>query len=279
MKNLKLFISFCLVSQMLHANDLKKALSKAEQELKQKAKEVDAGLKHLASRNEKEIQALEEEFETIKKNISQTAEIAYDDVMAEGTRVSKTLKQDWEKFKERMKQEQAQEKLPAISEEDKKLSGLRVYNKMTLINYVVNADITSFEYFVKTYEKTLHEEGLNPEDSIYVKSEETGNTLLHALVKQASTVEMKILKAKQEAQLRGMPAPRLEESVAYEQILLMITYLAERTTMGSIKNHKQQLSIDLILDAAPMSIALAQHLVLHDLTNASRNRLKEKYNQ
>ncbi len=265
-----------LLTNSLFAGDIGKAFGKLRDYGKETTQKVKSWGEHMESRNQEDIDQIEKEFNRIWGNIEDTVNKAWDDIEDEGKRVTDTLETDWKNYKARRKSEPAAPKVADLSAEDKKVAGGRVYTKMNIEMFSQTAKAGSFEGLVKTFETALHQESLNSSDSKLVQNAK-GETLLHSLVDQAYTLEKEFLRKKQAAQLQGDIVPSLEANVSYQQTLLAISFFAESTQMGAVQNAAGNLPIDIVLAGTPMSISLARHLVIHDLTNASKNRLKQLF--
>lgn len=267
-------ISFPWTSQ---AEDLKKLGGKLRDAVKDSSEKAQAWGEHMKDRNAEDLNEIEAWFNKTWADIKDTTDKAVKDTEAEAKRVTDTLEKDWKAYKERRKKEEAKAKVAPLKAEEKLLAGERVYTKLDIERFAEMARAESFENFVKTFETALDQESLNIEDAALVKSKENGDTPLHSLMRQAYSLEKSALRAKQLAQLQGKEAVSLEGNLPYQQCLLVISYLAETTAMGAVKNKAGKLPLDLAVDETPMSLALARHLVLHDLSNASKTRLSELF--
>lgn len=284
MNKLYLAIAILVLSNNLQAGDFGKLRDKIKKEsanLKEDSKKLTDKAKawgeHMESRNAEDIQEIEARFKEIWGNVDTAVNKALSDVEAEGKRVTATLENDWKTYKEKRKSEAAAPQVPALSNDAKVEAGQRVYEKLNVEEFAKGGE-TSFETFVKTYENALQQQSLDVADAAYVKSKTTGDTLLHSLVSQAYDMEAASLRAKQVAQLKGGDASEsLEENIAYKQTLLAISYFAEVTQMGAEKNIAGKLPVEIVLDKTPISLILAQHLVIHDLTNASKSKFNELF--
>jgi len=265
-----------LLTNSLFAGDIGKAFGKLRDYGKDATQKAKAWGDHIESRNQEDIDQIEKEFDRIWGNIEKTVNQAWDDIEGEGKRVTDTLETDWKNYKARRKSEPAAPAVAELSAEDKIVAGSRVYTKLNIEAFTQTAKAGSFEGLVKTFETALHQESLNTKDASYVKNAK-GETVLHSLVEQAYSLEKDFLRKKQAAQLQGDVAPSLEASVSYQQTILAISFFAESTQMGAVKSAAGNLPIDIVLAGTPMSIGLARHLVIHDLSNASKNRMKQLF--
>lgn len=269
-------IVFGLLSNSLFALDFPKSFGELRDVIKDTSVKVESWGEHMKDRNQDDLDRLEKEFDRVWGNIEKTVNTAWDDIEDEGKRVTDTLETDWKNYKEKRKKEPAAPQVPELSKEDKKVAGSRVYTTLDVDNFTQTAKAGSFEGLVGSYEKALHQASLNAQDAVYVQNAQ-GQTLLHSLVEQAYALEKDFLRKKQAAQIQGKDAPRLEANIAYQQTLLAISFFAESTQMGAVKNAAGKLPIDSVLEGSPMSISLARHLVIYDSTKASENRLKQLF--
>ncbi|MEZ4815127.1 MAG: hypothetical protein R3A80_07995 [Bdellovibrionota bacterium] len=285
-KNIVLLVMIC-VSQ-LQASDLTKAWKKVEKAAQKTTEKVESWGDHMKDRNKEELEELdatlkklEEKAKKLWADVEDTAQKAWSDVEAESQKVTRDLEDSWKNYKEKRKQEKAADKVPALSEADKIVAGNRVYKKLDLKAYPFVADQYAYEVLAKSYESALQQESLNVEDGAYVKSSETGETVLHSLVQKAYVLEQERFLAKQIAQLKDVDLKlgALSDSVEYEQTLLAITYFAETTSMASVQDAKGQFPIDIVLTNAPLSINIARHLVSHDTSGFSQARLNELFSK